>query len=276
MNEVEEVKEIIRDKKNICLEEEMTGREWGVFDIVWDPNANVSGIIIGMVVEGEFRVLWNNGNEGRIKKGQGEIEAVGRLELSAYDRKMPLNRKVKEDPYIRELLEKNAAITMDEYLKLPEGTRAELIDGRLYDMGSSPTNRDNLFRIKLIDATMRFQHIHKEWHVYMDIRDMLDDTTMVQPEIIAAKRERIRLGEYMIHGAPDLIIEMATDQNRGLLERIKKEKYENAGVLEYWIIYPEEKKTRVYLFGEASSIWEYAFDEPIPVWVWGEEIVLGR
>ena len=61
--------------------------KYNIFDIVWDSDAYISGIIIGTTAEGGYRVLWNNEAEGVIDGEQEEIQVVGRLNLSDYDQK---------------------------------------------------------------------------------------------------------------------------------------------------------------------------------------------
>ena len=49
-----------------------------------------------------------------------------------------------------------------------------------------------------------------------------------------------------VRGAPDLVIEIASESTRKRDETIKRALYERAGVLEYWIVDPEIDVVRIF------------------------------
>ena len=76
-----------------------------------------------------------------------------------------------------------------------------------------------------------------------------------------------KLEERGCIGAPDWVVEIISPSSIKL-DMIKKLfKYQDAGVREYWVIYPEKRMVTVYLFdqdGENESIVIYSYEDEIP------------
>ncbi len=70
---------------------------------------------------------------------------------------------------------------------------------------------------------------------------------MVQPDLIVvfAEHESI-VTRSRIVGAPDLLVEIVSPSNRRHDTVLKLELYRRAGVGEYWIVDPEERRMTVY------------------------------
>lgn len=160
--------------------------------------------------------------------------------------------------------------TMEDYLALPEGTRIELIDGVFYDM-AAPT-----FVHQRIGAMIFYafeNHINKNGGDCIasvaptDVQLDCDDKTMVQPDVLVVC-DRDKLIKARVVGAPDLIVEVLSPSNWYMDIIKKKDKYKNAGVREYWIVLPEQKKVLVYNFESSSDYVEYSFEDKIPVAIW--------
>lgn len=47
-------------------------------------------------------------------------------------------------------------------------------------------------------------------------------------------------------------------------------KYRTAGVREYWIVDPTQKKILVYIFGNKEDFMQYSFEEEIPAGIYPE------
>ena len=54
----------------------------------------------------------------------------------------------------------------------------------------------------------------------------------------------------VVCGAPDLVVEILSPGNSHKEVKLKFELYEEAGVKEYWIVYPEEESVAVFLLDE--------------------------
>jgi predicted outer membrane repeat protein len=71
-------------------------------------------------------------------------------------------------------------------------------------------------------------------------------TTVVQPDVCVICDSH-KIDELGCIGAPDLIIEVLSPGNSKKDVRIKHEVYEEAGVKEYWVVYPEEESIAVFI-----------------------------
>ena len=70
---------------------------------------------------------------------------------------------------------------------------------------------------------------------------------VVEPDLLYVSNERApELLEDWVRGAPDLVIEVASERTRKRDETTKRTLYERAGVIEYWIVDPEIDVVRIY------------------------------
>lgn len=85
--------------------------------------------------------------------------------------------------------------------------------------------------------------------------------TIVQPDLcIICDEEKLADGKKCI-GAPDLIIEILSPGNTEKEMNIKFDLYEEAGVLEYWMVSPEEKSVLMYVLQNGKYIGLKPFSE---------------
>ena len=162
------------------------------------------------------------------------------------------------------LLEENV-YTIDDIYALPEGERAELIDGHIYYM--APPNREHQkISMELSARILEYIRSHKgKSEVYAaPFAVYLDETsdTYVEPDI-SVICDKNKLDDRGCKGAPDWIIEIVSPSSKQLDYLIKLLKYQAAGVREYWIVDPMKNRTIVYNF-EHNSIDEYSFEDTVP------------
>ena len=138
--------------------------------------------------------------------------------------------------------------TIDDIIALPEGQRAEIIDGVWYDMATPRTIHQwissNLFyelfnHIRSKDGKCRV--FHPPFAVYL--KD--DGRNWVEPDIMVVCNPDI-IEDDGIHGAPDLVIEIVSKSSQNLDYGKKLEIYRRYGVKEYWIVMPNSLKILVY------------------------------
>ena len=163
--------------------------------------------------------------------------------------------------------------TIDEYISLPEGTRVELIDGQFYDMAAPSV----LHQIIAMNIWRIFDDYVKSNNgsclpilAPTDVQLDNDDKTMLQPDILIVC-DRNKVNKLRIIGAPDLIVEIVSPSNWYMDVLRKLKKYKNAGVREYWLIFPDKKSIIVYNFeitNDPAGFKEYFFDDIIPVSIW--------
>lgn len=162
--------------------------------------------------------------------------------------------------------------TSRDYWNLPEGVRAELIDGRLYDMAPP-----NFVHQKLVSQLARIignyvvlnqgecEVITAPFAVDLNA----DDENWVEPDI-SVICDRNKLSERGCEGAPDFIVEVVSPSSRTRDYQTKMVMYANAGVREYWIVDPLKKATTVYYFEEDAAPIVFPFNQDICVGIYGD------
>ncbi|MCY7309779.1 MAG: Uma2 family endonuclease [Chitinophagaceae bacterium] len=138
---------------------------------------------------------------------------------------------------------------LDVFRMLPEGTRAEVINNVLYMSPSPIFNHQKLVStlfLKLgnhIEEKALGELIVSPFDVYLD-----EYISAVQPDLlfIARRNKGILKEDGYAHGAPDLIIEILSN-NETRDRTLKKSLYEKAGVKEYFIVDPKTKMTEAFV-----------------------------
>ena len=166
-------------------------------------------------------------------------------------------------------LPKESSYTTDYIFSLPEGQRAELIDGVVYDM--APPNRLHQELVSELHYTIT-DYIKKNngackvfpapFAVFLNA----DDKTYVEPDI-SVICDQNKLNDKGCVGAPDWIIEIVSPSSRPMDYNKKLFKYRTAGVREYWIVDHDKDRITVYHF-EADDMNEYSFTDNVPVGIY--------
>ncbi len=90
---------------------------------------------------------------------------------------------------------------------------------------------------------------------------------MVQPDVCVIC-DPTKIERRGCLGAPDLIIEVASPSTATRDWKDKFDLYEEAGVLEYWIVLPQENGISIFVLDETTAryrlVGEYAGPGPIP------------
>ena len=170
-----------------------------------------------------------------------------------------------------EALRKKEFFTTEDIYSLPEGQRAELIDGQIYDM--APPGRTHQGLVHILDRTIGnyIQARGGDCEVYpapFAVFLNKDEFTYVEPDL-SVICDSSKLDEKGCHGAPDWVIEIVSPGSRRMDYYIKLFKYQSAGVREYWIVDSEKQRAVVYNF-EKETTEEYSFEDEIPVGIYEE------
>ncbi|MBO4288610.1 MAG: Uma2 family endonuclease [Lachnospiraceae bacterium] len=171
---------------------------------------------------------------------------------------------------------KPGEFTLEDYYALPDDQRVELIDGTFFVMEAPGTLHQGLSAE--IYGQLR-DHIRDKkgsclpLYAPIDVQLDCDNRTMVEPDVLVLC-DRSKLIRRCIYGAPDLVMEILSPSTRKKDCSLKLHKYCNAGVREYWIIYPEEKKVVVYDFENDAPPRIYGFDAKIPVGIFHGDCVI--
>lgn len=165
--------------------------------------------------------------------------------------------------------------TVDDIYNLPEGVRAELIDGEMY-MLAAPNYRHqdiSAYLHSTIYSYIRSKHgecaaLAAPFAVFLNN----DDRTYIEPDI-SVICDKSKLNDRGCNGAPDWIIEIVSQSSRPMDYYKKLDKYQAAGVREYWIVDPLKNRVIVYKF-EADDITLYSFTDEIPVGIYDGDLKL--
>ena len=159
----------------------------------------------------------------------------------------------------------NPICTAEDYWNLPEGERAELIDGQLYALASPSRIHQEI----IIELTYHFQHYIKSnkgnckiYAAPFAVNLNANDQTFVEPDI-SVICDPDKLSDRGCEGAPDLVIEVVSPSSRRMDYIRKMALYADAGVREYWIVDIAKNRITVYNFNHDYSIEEYSFTDTV-------------
>ena len=165
--------------------------------------------------------------------------------------------------------------TIEDIYNLPEGTRAELIDGQIYYM--APPNRmhqeilSNL-HLEIGNYIKSKGGACKVYPAPFAVFLNKDDTKYVEPDI-SVICDKDKLDDRGCKGAPDWIIEIVSPGNPSHDYINKLALYKAAGVKEYWIINPKTMIITVYCFDSEILAQPYTFQDKIKVNIYDDFII---
>ena len=172
----------------------------------------------------------------------------GRLEMCSMELR-------KEEIYTTEFIE-----------ALPDGERAELINGNIYFMAPPRVRHQRM--VSILHAKI-FNYIESRkgscevfpapFAVYLNN----DAYTYVEPDI-SVICDKNKLDDKGCNGAPDWVIEIVSPNSKKMDYVIKLFKYKTSGVREYWIVDPEKDRITVYYFDD-NFMEEYSFKDKVKV-----------
>ena len=166
-------------------------------------------------------------------------------------------------------LRKEDAYTIEDIYALPNGARAELIDGKIYYMAPPNTRHQRLVHFFDREIGNYIQSKNGECEVFPSPFAVFlneDDINYVEPDI-SVICDKDKITDKGCCGAPDWVIEIVSPGNRPMDYFTKLFKYRTAGVREYWIVDPEKQMVTVYRF-EKETMEQYSFGEDVPVGIY--------
>ena len=150
----------------------------------------------------------------------------------------------------------NDHYTSEDYWNLPEEERAELINGKFYDM--APPSRIHQKLVSKLTAL---------FNQYIAVNLDADDKDWVEPDV-SVICDPNKLTDRGCSGAPDLIFEIVSPASRKMDYGLKNTIYSQAGVREYWIVDPAKERTTVYHYEDDAAPAIYTFSQEIPVGIY--------
>ena len=150
--------------------------------------------------------------------------------------------------------------TYADYLQWNLRDRIELFKGRIFRL-SAPNTSHQKISGKLYLSIGNFlnqqpcQVFSAPFDVRLPIKNRKRDdevTTVVQPDLCIIC-DPLKLDERGCNGAPDLVIEILSPGNNKKEVKLKFDLYEEAGVKEYWIVYPGEENIITYFLNDQEK-----------------------
>ncbi|UWP58584.1 Uma2 family endonuclease [Ruminococcus gauvreauii] len=161
-------------------------------------------------------------------------------------------------------LPKEHTYTVEDIYNLPEGQRAELIDGQIYYM-APPCRSHQRIAGKLYTSISNYidakacpcEPYIAPFAVFLNE----NDKNYVEPDI-SVICDPNKLTDRGCNGAPDWIIEIVSPGSRRMDYSTKLFKYRASGVREYWIVDPHKNRITIWNFAMDDTA-EYTFTDTV-------------
>lgn len=139
------------------------------------------------------------------------------------------------------------SFTYRDYLDTPDDVRYQLIEGDLV-REPAPTTTHQTILVNLAVLLAPFVKSNGLGRVFTAPTDVyLSDTNVVQPDVLFVSAARAHLiTERDVHGAPDLVIEIASPSTERRDRQVKREIYARHGVSEYWLVHPLDRTVETF------------------------------
>ena len=136
--------------------------------------------------------------------------------------------------------------TYKDYLLIDDDKRYEILRGGLIMVPAPFTIHQRLLR-NIEDILWNFVKEKKLGEVLVAPTDVvLSEDIVVQPDMFFISKERLDIiKEAAIMGSPDLIVEIISPSSASYDTVEKRDIYEEYGVKEYWLVFPQEKAIEV-------------------------------
>lgn len=180
-------------------------------------------------------------------------------------------------------LDLNKRYTYADYLTWMDDVRRELFNGFIQLMSPAPSIKHQTisFSLSRLLGNYLVGKTCKGFAAPSDVRFPInknkgDETiyTVVQPDIYVVC-DLSKLDDRGCLGAPDFIIEIVSPKNSKRDTKDKFEIYQQHGVLEYWIVNPNDENANVFVLDENGKFQFggiFAGDDKIPVHIFDGDL----
>ena len=155
--------------------------------------------------------------------------------------------------------------TVDEILALPDGERAELLDGEMFMMATPTTAHQRVIGWMFLKIQTYIDSKKGKCIVMLSPFGVFlknDDKNYVEPDVVVIC-DRDKLDNKGCHGAPDWAIEVVSPSSKTMDYHRKLEAYRTAGVREYWIIDKKKESVIVYDLEHEEDPAMYRFTDKV-------------
>ena len=138
-------------------------------------------------------------------------------------------------------------LTYRDLQQIPQDrNRYELIEGELF-VAPAPNIEHQRKAFRLSRILAEHAEARSLGEVFIAPCDvLLDDSTVLEPDIVFVSKARQSIvTDTCIEGAPDLVVEVLSDSSRTIDRFVKRDRYAEFGVPEYWLLDPFEPRIEV-------------------------------
>lgn len=142
--------------------------------------------------------------------------------------------------------------TYAEFARLPDdGNRYEVIAGELY-VTPAPTLTHQKTILNLSLVLGEFIRAHGLGELYPGPADIIfGEGDYLAPDLFFVRADRKQiLKDRGAEGAPDLVVEVLSPKTAARDRKLKRERYAQFGVAEYWIVDPMARRIEVHRAGD--------------------------
>jgi Uma2 family endonuclease len=161
----------------------------------------------------------------------------------------------------KNLLSEIPSTAVEVYRMLPEGARCEVIFNELV-MSPSPSREHQFLLIKLTILLFKFLEDNPKGTLLTAPFDVYfeQEQSIVQPDLfIVLNSDQEAIKKNGVYGVPSIIIEIVST-NRAYDTQRKRALYEKAGVQEYFMIDPENKKVTLLTLN-SDNVYKQTYEE---------------
>jgi Uma2 family endonuclease len=150
--------------------------------------------------------------------------------------------------------QRRTLLTADDYAKLPEDLRAELIDGELV-MSPSPDPSHQRVVFKLVQALDRHLGPSADQRILFAPCDVLiDKHNVLQPDVLVLPEGTRAMPRPWKIPLPVFVIEVISPSTETPDRGVKIERYRERGVQEAWLVDPDRKTIDVLDLATGQAI----------------------
>lgn len=164
--------------------------------------------------------------------------------------------------------------TIEDIYALPDGQRAELIDGLIYDMAPPSTKHQRLLNYIITEINLYIRKNNGACEAFpapFAVFLNKDEINYVEPDI-SVVCDKDKITDKGCNGAPDWIIEIVSPSSRNMDYNKKLFKYRVAGVREYWIVDFMKQLILVYNF-EHDAFEQYSFSDKVKAEIYEDFVI---
>lgn len=141
------------------------------------------------------------------------------------------------------------ATTWDEFIKLPDDDRRELVRGQLLEI-EVPTGLHEHIVAELIGALHVWKRAHGGVLLSSGYKVRITHDTAFMPDVQFYRPGRTIPAQGLHEGAPDLVVEVISPSSVRYDQVVKLNGYASIGVPEYWVVHPENRTLHRFVLSD--------------------------